>query len=252
MIRAAFLLLVSLGAHAASWDDAVNAYIRQLTVTSVNGNTPRGLNQDPHFITIDPPDWYDREQAAVSGFSWGSNTNRLVVGGAFRGYSNGSPWAFGIATESIASPTSTAHLVNEMDIVSRNGNSVDAQKWGINIIFFDRTTGAGGALESPVGANAFNKNAKTLVIESLPRTAAGEYSGWQTFAYFGPTAFDRTVDKPYASVLDVSDVAPVDETVPVYVLVYRCGQSRCGLKATILGLELWETIDTTPQLVRIL
>lgn len=251
MIRILLLFAVSLGASAAPFDDASNARIRELAVTSVNGNTPRGLNQDPHFITIDPPQWYDAEQAAVSGYSWGSNPARIAVGGAFRGYSNGSPWAFGIATESISSPTSTAHLVNEMDIVSRNGNSVDSAKWGLNIIFFNRATGASGALESPIGANAFNKNAHALEVESLPRTAAGEYSGWNIFAHFGASAFDRTTDRAYASVVDLSDVT-ANEEVPVYVVVYRCGQARCGLKVSTLGLELWELIDTTPRLVRIL
>jgi hypothetical protein len=244
-------------AHAASWEDFAKPYITGLATKSENGNVPRGLNPSPHFITINPVDWYDTEQAAVSGFSWGKAPDRLVVGGAFRGYSEASPWAFGIATEALSAPTSNAHLIGaEHLVVSRNGNSIDSAKWGLNIIFTNRATGPAGELESPIGKNAFNERSRAIVIESMARTSAGEFSGWQTGLYFGATAFDRTISKSYAAVLDVSDVGKDDSTaqaqVPVYVLVFRCGQSRCGFKASSLGLEMWETIDTAPRLVRIL
>lgn len=243
-------------ARAAAWDDAIKNYLPQLAAKSVDGNVARGMNPDPHFITINPADWYDAEQAAVSGFSWGNAPGRMVVGGAFRGYSDGSPWAFGIAAEAITSPTSSAQLIGaEFDVISRNPNSTSA-KWGLNVIFTNRMSGIANPVESGVGANRYNENAKALVIEAHPRSPAGEYSGWQTAFYFGRTAFDRTVDKPYAAVIDVSDVNGTDITdqaqVPLYIVVFRCGQTRCGWKASNRGLELWELIDTTPRFVRLL
>lgn len=238
--------------RAAAWDDFAKPYITSLAAAAKNGNVPRGVNPSPHFITINPADWYDSEQAAVSGFSWGNSPARMVVGGAFRGYSEGSPWAFGIATEAIGSPTSNAQLIGaEFDVISRNPNSATSAKWGVNIIFTNRFSGVAGPVESGLGTNRYNENAKAVVIEAHPRSPAGEYSGWQTGIYFGPSALDRTVAKPYTSALDVSDVAPAGD-VTWYVLTFRCGQARCGLKATTLGLEVWELIDTTPRLVRIL
>jgi hypothetical protein len=244
------------GPAHASWEDFAKPYITSLATKSENGNVPRGLNPSPHFITISPPDWYDSEQAAVSGFSWGTAPDRMIVGGAFRAYADTSPWSFGMVAEALTSPTSNAQIVGaELDVASRNPNS-SAAKWGLNVVFFNRFTGPAGAVESGLGTNRYNQNAKAVVIESLPRSTVGEYSGWQTAFYFGRTAFDRTVDKPYAAVIDVSDVNGTDNTlqaqVPLYIVVFRCGQSRCGWKASNMGLELWEMIDTTPRFVRLL
>lgn len=237
-------------AHAAAWDDSANSYLRQLATTTMNGVPPRGLNPDPHFLTISPPDWYDAEQAAVSGFSWGTHPARVAVGGAFRGYSDGSPWAFGISTEAISSPTSTAHVIGqEIDVISRNPNSAGAAKWGLNIILMNRTTGPAGNVESGLGANRYNENSRAVVIESFARSTTGEYAGWQTGIHFGKTAFDRTVSKPYASAIDVSEV---EALVAWYVLVWRCGELKCGLKVNGNNLEVWRNIDMLPQLWRVL
>jgi hypothetical protein len=244
-------------AHAASWEDFAKPYITGLATKSENGNVPRGLNPSPHFITINPVDWYDTEQAAVSGFSWGKAPDRLVVGGAFRGYSEASPWAFGIATEALSAPTSNAHLIGAEHLVVSRNPQLDRQR-EVGPEHHIHEPGHRSRRRARVAhrEKRFNERSRAIVIESMARTSAGEFSGWQTGLYFGATAFDRTISKPYAAVLDVSDVGKDDSTaqaqVPVYVLVFRCGQSRCGFKASSLGLEMWETIDTTPRLVRIL
>lgn len=233
---------------AGTWEDFALPYLNQLANKSVNGNAPRGLNPDPHFITISPPDWYDAEQAAVSGFSWGTDPTRSAVGGAFRGYTGGSPWAFGIATEAISSPTSHGHVIGaEIDVYSRNGNATDSAKWGINLIFFNRATGTFGNAESGLGGNRYNDGAKAMVIEAQQRSPVGEYSGWQTGFYFGKTALDRTVTKTYASVIDVADVT-VDAAW--YLVVFRCGDQKCGLKLVDGGLELWQDVEMLPHRVR--
>jgi hypothetical protein len=118
------------------------------------------------------------------------------------------------------------------------------------VILFNRLTGVAGAVESGVGANLYNENAKAVVIESLPRSPAGEYSGWNTGIYFGPTALDRTVAKPYAAAIDVSEVT--SQGASWYLVVFKCGAQRCGLRTTANGLEVWENIDSAPRLARTL
>jgi hypothetical protein len=238
--------------RAAAYDDFVKSYLPQLAAKSVNGSTPRGMNPDPHFLTIAPAEWYDIEQAAVSGFSWGEHWERNIVGGAFRSHANGSWAAWGIATEAVSAPDSIAHLVGaEIVVASRNGNSDQAVKWGLPIIFGNRATGNDGPLEGPIGKNAFNENAKAVLIQGYARSPAGEYSGWQTGIYFDKTSMDRTVSKPYASAIDVSDVQ--SQGAPWYLVTYRCGTLRCGLKASVVGIEIWRDIDgPLPKLVKVL
>jgi hypothetical protein len=234
-------------ARAAPWEDAVRAYLGKLAVTSKNGSPAHGMNPDPHFITIDPAEWFDTEQAAVSGFSWGSRPDRVVVGGAFRSYSAGAPWAFGIATESIAAQDSNATLVGaEHMLVSRNPNST-APKVALNPILI--TFVAGDA------APGSNENSRYVQLDAQARQPGGPPAGWQTFNYFGRDSLDRTLTRPYVVLNDLSDVVMAETWVPVYLYTWHCGglgSGVCGLRLNGSSLEVWRDIKGVPQLVRTL
>jgi hypothetical protein len=241
-------------AQAGAYEDLAKPYIQNLAVTGKNGSVPRGMNPSPHFITIDPTDWYDAEQAAVSGYSWYSGTQRSPVGGAFRGHSTGGAGGvFGIATEAITSEASTSHVIGgEIAVVSRNPNSANAVKWGMPLIFFNRFGGTSAPVEAGLGDNSYNEGSKALLIQALPRSSVGEFSGWQTGIYFDRTSLDRTKRVPYAAAIDMSDVETLPG-VPWYILTWKCGSSRCGLLAAGEQFEIWTAIDSPfPRRLRIL
>lgn len=241
-------------AQAGAYEDVAKPYIQQLAVKSVNGNMPRGMNPDPHFITIDPTDWYDTEQAAVSGYSWYSGAARSPVGGAFRGHSTGpAGGVFGIAVESIASETSTSHVIGaEIDVISRNPNSGGQVKWGMPMIFFNRMCGSNCPVEAGLGDNSYNEGSVAFPIQSLPRSSIGEFSGWQSVIRIDGSALDRTKRIPYATVIN-AETATTAPGVAWYVATWACGSSKCGLAIAGEQLEVWTAIDTPfPRRLRVL
>ena len=105
----------------------------------------------------------------------------------------------------------SALVGQEIDVASFTPNNT-SNKYGLNIIFFDRTDGstnpgeysytfpfgtytsAGGGL----GNNTYNKNAKAIVIESQQRSATGEYCGFMRGIEFGEYSLDSEFDAAYA------------------------------------------------------
>jgi hypothetical protein len=94
-----------------------------------------------------------------------------------------------------------------------------------------------------VGQNRFNDSSEAILIASQPRSSAGEYSGWQTGIRFDRSSLDRSVSVPYAAAIDVSD-AQVPATF--YLIVWRCGKVKCGLKPTEDGAVVVRDIDNAP------
>ena len=105
----------------------------------------------------------------------------------------------------------SALVGQEIDVASFTPNNT-SNKYGLNIIFFDRTSGsanpgqysytfpfgtytsAGGG----IGNNTYNKNAKAIVIESQERSATGEYCGFMRGIEFGEYSLDSEFDAAYA------------------------------------------------------
>jgi hypothetical protein len=67
---------------------------------------------------------------------------------------------------------------------------------------------------------------------------------------FDRISLDRTKSRAYAVAIDVSELEVQD--APWYVLMYRCGGTKCGLRVGATGaLEVWEAVDTaSPRKLR--
>lgn len=62
--------------------------------------------------------------------------------------------------------------------------------FGIQVVFADRLT-SGIAAPGGLGANAYNKNAAAMFIDSFPRSSAGEFCGWKNGILFSAGAMDN-------------------------------------------------------------
>lgn len=234
------LLLFSSFTGAADFDYAL---WRRLISSPDYGFAAGGRTN--YFITMDmsTPGF---EEAAVSAYNWSDKQGALSVGIAARAYSAGSyGGTWGIAAEAINAPLSvgTALLGGEFLVGSR-GPWNDSSKWGVNIIFMNRAT---TELEVGKGGNRFNNNSAAIQIDAQRRSSAGEYSGWQSGIKFSNHALDRSLDKQYAAVIDISEIVLEDR---FYFLVWMCGDSKCGLEMDDISIKIWKNIDTVPVLVR--
>jgi hypothetical protein len=95
------------------------------------------------------------------------------------------------------------------------------------------------ALQRYVGENRFNESA-AVFVSSQPRSPAGEYSGWQAGIRFARFSLDRSSSHPWTAALDVSDVRV---EAPFYLVVWRCGGLRCGMRLTPDGPVTVTDID---------
>lgn len=227
MILGLSLLLAS-SAYAANYDSLLNKFFTDRPYS----------NKSAYFGAVD--EVTQVEQSAVSGLSYGINPNKIIVG--FHGYGYGlvtNPWGvWGANFESTSAPEANNHLVGiEIGVYGRNGTCSWCVKRGLYMIFRN------SAEAEPEGPGEFhNENATVMQIGA---TGASErhYSGFQSVISFDQTAMDRTVSKPYISIVDTSDLK-VRKDTPLYLLVYKCGDDKCGLKVTENGqLEIYRDID---------
>ena len=199
-------------------------------------------------ITVDSPRPASSEDVAVHGFVMldpGASGTR-AVGTVGRAYSM-SPAAdntvWGLVSEAINFPGAQGNVVGtESGVVSMSHDNA-AQLRGIDVVFKNRLD---SDIDNPVpvlGQNHYNENSAALFVSSQPRSPAGEYSGWQSGIKFSRDSLDRSASKPYAAAIDISD-AQVSATL--YLLVWRCGTVKCGLKPTIDGMTLVTDIDRAP------
>ncbi|HUI99604.1 MAG TPA: hypothetical protein VLY46_05170 [Usitatibacter sp.] len=166
-----------------------------------------------------------------------------AVGSVARAYSvsagtGNTVW--GVVSEAVNFPAAQGNVVGiESGVVNMNPSN-DSQLRGLHLVFKDRTDLAIDAAVPVVGRNHYNENSAALYIASQPRSGAGEYSGWQSGIKFDAASLDRSASVPYAAAIDVSE-AQVPATF--YLIVWRCGDAKCGLKPTDDGAIIVRDVD---------
>lgn len=196
-------------------------------------------------VTLDGQCEPNTEESALFGFimlkdgAAGAN----AVGSVARAYSV-SPAAgntlWGMVTEAVNFPVAQGNIVGIESAVVNMNPSNQAQLRGLHVVFKDRIDLALASAVPVVGENRYNENSAAVYITSQPRSAAGEYSGWQTGIKFDTASLDRSASVPYAVAIDVSE-ARVPATF--YLIVWRCGDVKCGLKPTEEGATIVRDID---------
>lgn len=207
----------------------------------------RWAHADPALFTsvVDSSPPAATEDGAVSGFTVvrpGSG-NAHAVGAVGRAYSasrapGNTMW--GVVAEALNFPGAQGHIVGiESGVVNMAPDNVGELR-GLDVVFKDRMDADLGSPVPVVGENRFNANSSAIYVSSQPRSAAGEYSGWQAGIRFSRNSLDRSASVPYAAAIDVSDAV-----VPAtwYLIVWRCGPVKCGLKPTDTGAVIVRDID---------
>jgi hypothetical protein len=169
------------------------------------------------------------EQSAIAAMSSTTQPDKFAVGGIFRAaYLAGSGGtAFGLATEAWADPGADANVVGaEFSVRSHAGNQREMR--GIDVVFKDRPDGTPAV---SLGDNRYNEHSAAVYISSQPRSASGEYAGWNAGIKFDASSLDRTASVPYAAAIDLTQLAARADT---YFVVWSCPPQKCGL---VLGVD---------------
>ncbi len=180
------------------------------------------------------------EDSALHGFILlnESAAGANAVGAVGRAYSlsdgpNNTVW--GMVSEAVNFPAAGGNVVGvESGLVNMAPNNAGELR-GIDVIFKNRLDVSVGEPVPVVGANRFNEHSAAIFIASQPRSPAGEYAGWQSGIRFARSSLDRSASMPYTAALDVSEV---ETAAPFYVIVWRCGTVKCGLKPTAEGFTI--------------
>jgi hypothetical protein len=188
------------------------------------------------------------EDGAITGFTVvrpGSG-NAHAVGAVGRAYSaSRAPGniMWGMVAEALNFPGAQGHIVGiESGVVNMSTDNVGELR-GLDVVFKDRMDTDFANPVPMVGQNRFNAHSSAIYVSSQPRSPAGEYSGWQAGIRFSRHSLDRSVDVPYAAAIDVSE-AEVPATF--YLIVWRCGKVKCGLKPTDSGATVVVDVDNAP------
>ncbi len=185
------------------------------------------------------------EYSALQGFVMlgeGAAHKRAVgsVGRAFSLSSGPDNTVWGVVTEAINFPSASGSVVGTESAVVNMSPDNEGELRGIDVVFKDRMD---SAIDDPVpvvGRNRYNERSAALYVSSQPRSGAGEYAGWQAGIKFAPASLDRSASVPYAAAIDVSEARV---QAPLYLLVWRCGQVKCGLKPTDDGATIVVDIE---------
>ena len=196
-------------------------------------------------IVVDEPRSARSEDAALHGFVLlnqnASNSAAVgTVGRAFstsRGVRN-SLW--GVVTEAINFPTASGNVIGLETAAVNMSHDNRGAVFGVDVVFKNRLDVSVPEAVPAVGENRFNEHSVAVHVSAQPRSPAGEYSGWQTGIKFAAASLDRSVGVPYAVGIDYSEAR-----IPArfYLMVWRCGQVKCGLKPTDAGAEIVVDID---------
>ncbi|HZZ91991.1 MAG TPA: hypothetical protein VFE23_05475 [Usitatibacter sp.] len=173
-------------------------------------------------------------------------THSRAVGTVGRAYSvSGLPdnTVWGVVTEAINFPSAIGSVVGTESAVVNMAPGNAGELRGLDIVFKDRLDASIDQPVPNVGDNRFNESSAAVYVSSQPRSPAGEYSGWQAGIRFGRSSLDRSASRPWTAALDVSEVQ-VD--APFYLVVWRCGLVRCGLRLTADGPVTVADIDRMP------
>ena len=196
-------------------------------------------------LVLDPQATADTEDKALQGFIMlqPGVTHARAVGSIGRAYSmshaeGNTVW--GVVTEAVNMGGASGHVVGTESGVVNMAHDNDGKLRGLDVVFKNRLD---SDLTNPVptvGQNRYNENSAAVYVSSQPRSPAGEYSGWQAGLKFDATSLDRSSSVPWTAAIDVSEV---QTTVPFYLVVWRCGKVRCGLKPTNDGAQIVTDID---------
>ena len=188
------------------------------------------------------------EDSAVNGFTVvrPGSANAHAVGTVGRAYSasrapGNTMW--GVVAEALNFPGAQGHIVGMESGVVNMAADNPGELRGLDVVFKDRMDVDLGNPVPVVGQNRFNENSSAVYVSSQPRSSAGEYSGWQAGIRFSRNSLDRSASVPYAAAIDVSE-AQVPATF--YLIVWRCGDVKCGLKPTQDGAAIVRDIDHAP------
>lgn len=166
-----------------------------------------------------------------------------AVGAVGRAYSvsrgaNNTIW--GMVTEAIHFSGAVGNAVGlESGVVNMSHDNAGELR-GIDLAFKNRLDSAYAQPVPVVGQNRFNLNSAAVYISSQPRSPAGEFSGWQAGIRFDRSSLDRSSAVPWTAAVDLSEV---ETPATLYLIVWRCGAVKCGLKPTESGAVIVADID---------
>ncbi len=189
------------------------------------------------------------EDRALQGFVMlqPGTANARAVGSIGRAYSQSRAegnTVWGVVTEAVNLGGANGHAVGTESAVANLSHDNTGELRGLDVVFKDRSD---ADLDNPVatvGQNRYNDHSAAVYVSAQPRSAAGEYSGWQAGIKFGSSALDRSASVPWTAAIDASEVQPL---APFYLVVWRCGKVRCGLKPTDDGATIVNDIDSPLQ-----
>jgi hypothetical protein len=186
----------------------------------------------------------DSEDTALMGYALlqPNAANSRAVGTVGRAYSlsrqpGNTVW--GVVTEAINFASAQGNVVGTESAVVNQAHDNVGELRGIDVVFKNRMDSQVGSAMEP-GANRYNESTAAVFISSQPRSPGGEYAGWQSGIKFGRSSVDRSITRAWAAAIDVSDV---EVDAPFYLVVWRCGAQRCGLKLTEAGALIVRDID---------
>jgi hypothetical protein len=209
---------------------------------------PAGADLGDFRVVVDAPRAARSEDVALHGFvlltPQASNVAAVgTIGRAFSTSRGARNTVWGVVTEAINLPTASGNVIGLEAAAANMSHDNRGAVLGIDVVFKNRMDGAIAAAIPAVGENRFNQHSVALHVSAQPRSPAGEYSGWQTGIKFAAASLDRSVEVPYAAGIDYSE-ARVPATF--YLMVWRCGEVKCGLRPTDAGAEIVVDIDRAP------
>ena len=166
-----------------------------------------------------------------------------VVGRAYSVSPGPDNTVWGVVAEAVNFAGANGNIVGMESGVVNMAPDNGAELRGLHIVLKNRMDLSEDRPVPVVGANRFNDQSEAIMISSQPRSSAGEFSGWQAGIKFDRHSLDRSASVPYAAAIDVSD-AQVPATF--YLIVWRCGKVKCGLKPTDDGAVIVTDIDRAP------
>lgn len=150
-----------------------------------------------------------RPGAGSSLFGYAANIKRTgggrkVVPAQLNGYAMDDTGAtvWGIVTEAWTGdpttlPLAPAALVGAEFAVLSQAHDNNKNLVGADLVFKNRSDGAGDVLFGGAGSNAFNRYSKALQISTgfnVGRPASGAFTGWHTGIYFSSNSLDESID----------------------------------------------------------
>jgi hypothetical protein len=196
-------------------------------------------------IVVDEPRAVRSEDAALHGFVLlnANASNAAAVGAVGRAFSV-SPGArnslWGVVTEAINLPGASGNVIGLEAAAANMSHDNRGAVLGVDVVFKNRMDVEFDEPIPEVGQNRYNDQSVALHVSAQPRSAAGEYSGWQAGLKFAKWSLDRSKSVPYAVGIDFTEAEiPAD----FYLMAWRCGKVKCGLRPAEGGFVVVVDID---------